>query len=111
MSEPPKMQWHAGQGQFFFSPKGCYCVDLEDGTHIEVHPDVYDQRFNEYLARLGVKRTTWNEIMRRAEDEWQEYARLMERFAENPRQWLDVQGNGIFVEPGHEKQKRGENRE
>lgn len=111
MGKAQKMQWHAGKGRFFSSPKGCHLVDLEDGTHIEVHPDVYDQRFNEYLERIGAKRTTWYEIMCRAEQEWQEYCRLMERFAENSQQWLDVQGSGVFVEPGNEEQKRGENRD
>lgn len=111
MGEAQKMQWHAGQGRFFFSSKGCYHVNLEDGTHIEVHPDVYDQRFDAYLEHLGVKRTTYYEIMRRAEQEWQEYARLRERFAENAQQWLDAQGSGVFVEPGNGEQKQGKDRE
>ena len=111
MSELQKMQWRAGSGKFIYSLNGHYFMRLENGTHIEVHPDVYDQRFNEYLERLGVKRTSRYEIMQRAEQEWQEYVCLMERFAENSQQWLDVQGSGISVEPGPEERHQGENRE
>ncbi len=111
MSEAPKMQWRAGSGKFFYSLNGCYFVRLEDGTYIEVRPEVYNERFNEYLERLGVKRTSWYEIMQRAEQEWQDYCSLIDNFAANSQQWLDKQGYGVFVEPGKREQKRSENRE
>jgi hypothetical protein len=73
-------------------------VRLEDGTYIEVDPNVYNQRFNAYLAHIGVKRTSWSEIMQQAEKQWQDYCRVMDAFAENYQQWLDDQGSGVFVE-------------
>jgi hypothetical protein len=122
MSWQQKMRWYAGRGKFFYSPAGRYSLRLTNGIYIEVHPDVYKQRFNAYLERLGVKpkswygimqqaetawqkccssassRTTWFEIMQRAENEWQDYCRIMDVFAENYQQWLDDPGGGIFVE-------------
>lgn len=93
-----KMRWHAGRGKFFSRPNGRHSVRLEDGTYIEVDPDVYDQHFNAYLEQIGVKRTSWSEIMQQAERQWQQYCRVMDTFAENYQQWLDYQGSGVFVE-------------
>jgi hypothetical protein len=122
MSWQQKMQWYAGRGRFFYSPAGRYSLHLKNGIYIEVHPDVYKQRFNAYLERLGVKpkswygimqraenewqrccssvgsRATWYEIIQRAENEWQDYCRIMNAFAENYQQWLDDPAGGIFVE-------------
>jgi hypothetical protein len=118
MNERQKLRWYAGRGKFFYSPNGRYSLRLEDGTYIEIHPDTYDQRFNAFLSRLGVKRTSWSEIMQkaergwqegskrtswsvamqRAEQEWNAYCQIMEAFAENIQQWLDDPGNGVFIE-------------
>ena len=105
------MQWNPGSGKFFTSSEGYYFVWLEDGTYIEVHPDVYNQQFHGYLELLGVKRTTRHEIMQRAEQEWRDYSRLMEDFAENSQQWLKTPGRGIFVEPSKGEQIPGEKEE
>lgn len=64
MSRRQKMRWYAGRGRFFSSVNGHHSVRLEDGTYIEVDPNVYNQRFNTYLAHIGVRRTSWSEIMR-----------------------------------------------
>jgi glutamate racemase len=77
---------------------GHYYVRLEDGTEITIHPDVYDQQFYAYLERIGIKRTSCDEIMRKAEEEWQAYCRVMDAFAENVEQWLDTQQCGVFIE-------------
>jgi hypothetical protein len=92
------IQWHVGSGKYFSSQKGCYFVRFEDGTSIEVHPDVYEQRFHAYLDHLGVQPTTWSEIMRRAEQEWQDYCHLRDTFAKNSQQWLDESESGVFIE-------------
>jgi hypothetical protein len=84
-----KMRWYAGCGRHFYSPMGYHYVRLEDGTQIEVHPATYEQQFDAYLERIGVQRTTWSEIMHKAENEWKEYCRVMDAFAENTQQWLD----------------------
>ncbi len=98
-----KMRWYAGCGQHFYSPMGRYHVRLEDGTQIEVHPATYQQQFEAYLERIGVQRTTWFEIMQKAEHEWKEYCRVMDAFAENNQQWLDyrtpdkVRSSRVFI--------------
>ena len=93
----PKMRWHAGRGQHFYHPMGYHSVYLEDGTRIEVHPKTYDEQFHAYLERIGVQRTTWSEIMQKAEKEWKEYCRIMDAFAEDNQQWLDYHGFGVAV--------------
>jgi hypothetical protein len=98
MSRQQKMRWHAGRGKFLYSLHGHYSVRLEDGTSIEVDPDVYNQRFNAYLERIGVKRTSWSAIMQQAEKQWQDYCDVMDTFAENYHLWLDDQQCGVFVE-------------
>ena len=105
------MRWHPGSGKFFYSVAGYYFVRFEDGTSIGVHPDVYSQRFQAYLEHRGAKRTTRYEIMQRAEQEWQDYCRLMEGFAENAQQWLKTPGSGIFVEPSKGEHISGEKEE
>jgi hypothetical protein len=99
-----KMQWYAGRGKFFSSQNGHYSVRLEDGTYIEVDPDLYEQRWRAYLERLGRKRTSWSEIMRAAERRWQQYCQVMDRFAENTVQWFADRGAGVFIDlpPGQE---------
>ena len=92
-----QMKWYAGHGGFSYSLNGHHFARLEDGTEIEVHPDIYDQQFHAYLDRIGVQRTTYHEIMRRAEQEWQAYCRTMDAFAEDIQQWLEYQGRGVFV--------------
>jgi len=82
---------------------GRYYVRLEDGTQIEVHPATYQQQFDVYLERIGVRRTTWSEIMQKAEHERKEYCRVMDAFAENNQQWLDyrtpdkVRSSRVFI--------------
>ncbi len=93
-----KMRWYAGHGSYSYSPMGHHFVRLEDGTEIEVHPDTYEKHFNAYLEQIGVPRTTWSEIMHKAENEWKEYCRVMDAFAENNQQWLDYRGFGVLVE-------------
>ncbi len=96
-----KMSWYAGNSTHFYSPMGHHYARLEDGTEIEVRPDVYDKQFNAYLEHIGVQRTTWSEIMHKAEYEWKEYCRVMDAFAENYQQWLDYRGRGVSVERPH----------
>lgn len=92
------MKWYARRSQHFYSLSGHHYAHLEDGTEITVHPDTYDQQFYAYLERIGVKPTSWYEIMRKAEAEWQVYCRIMEAFAENVEQWLEYQGRGVVIE-------------
>ncbi len=96
-----KMKWYAGRGGFGYSPNGHHFVRLEDGTEIEVHPDTYDQQFHAYLERIGVQRTSYHQIMQKAEAEWQAYCRVMDAFAEDIQQWIEYQGRGVFVTPPH----------
>ncbi len=93
-----KMRWYAGRGSYSFSPMGHHFVRLEDGTQIEVHPDTYEQQFHVYLERIGVKPTTWSEILHKAEHEWKEYCRVTDAFAENHQQWFDYRGFGVFIQ-------------
>ena len=92
-----KMRWYAGRGRFGYSPEGHWVGCMEDGTRIEVHPKLYDEQFDAYLERLGVKRTSWYEIMQKAEQEWQTHSKLMDEFAENLEQWLTLQHQGFSV--------------
>ncbi len=92
-----QMKWYAGRGGYSYSPNGHHFARLEDGTEIEVHPDTYDQQFAAYLERIGVTRTSHYEIMQKAEQEWQEYRRVMDTFAQDTQQWLTYQGRGVFV--------------
>lgn len=102
------MQWSAGRGKFVRGTQGHYFFHFEDGTYVEVAPAVYQQRFHAYLKQIGVRPTSWLQIMRRAEQEWQEYCRLADTFAENHQQWLDRREFGVFVEyPREERQSRG----
>lgn len=71
MSWQQKMRWYAGRGKFFYGLTGRYSLHLKNGIYIEVHPDVYEQRFNAYLERLGAQRKSWYGIMQQAETEWQ----------------------------------------
>ena len=98
MRERSGRQWHVGKGKHVGGLNGYHSIQLEDGTYIEVHPDVYERRFQAYLERLGVQQTSWQAIMRRAEQEWQNYCMLMDNFAQNTQQWLDTPENGIFIE-------------
>jgi hypothetical protein len=93
-----KMRWYAGRGQHFYSPMGHHFARLEDGTQIEVHPTTYDEQFSAYLERIGVQRTSWYEILQRAENEWKEYCRIMDAFAEDLEQWQVYRGRGVFIE-------------
>ncbi|HZU03810.1 MAG TPA: hypothetical protein VFA10_29365 [Ktedonobacteraceae bacterium] len=92
-----KMIWHAGHGRHGYSYWGYHSVYLEDGTRIEVDSKTYDQRFNAYLKHLGVKPTTWSQIMEKADVKWRDYYHLMDTFAENIQQWLTFRGEGVFV--------------
>ncbi len=96
-----KMRWYAGRGSYCDSPKGHHFVRLEDGTQIEVHPDTYDTQFNAYLEQIGAQRTSWSEIMQKAENEWKEYCRVIDAFAENQQQWLDYRGFGVRIQRPH----------
>ena len=96
-----KMKWYAGQCTFPYSPMGHHCVRLEDGTEIEVHPDTYEQQFHAYLERLGVARTSYSQIMQKAEQEWQAYRQVIDAFAEDTQQWLEYQGRGVYVTHPH----------
>ncbi len=91
------LKWYAGRGGFSSSPNGHHFVRVEDGTEIEVHPDTYEQHFHAYLERIGVQRTSYYEIMQKAEQEWQAYCRIMDAFAQDTQQWLDSQGRGVVV--------------
>lgn len=93
-----KMKWYAGRGKFCYSPMGHHFVRLEDGTEIDVHPDVYEARFRTYLERIGVRRTSWHEIAQQAEQEWQAYCLVMDAFAEDVEQWREYQGRGVVIE-------------
>lgn len=103
-----KMEWYAGGGKHFSSPMGHYAARLEDGTRIEVHADLYDAQWNAYLERLGAQRTSWFEIMHRAEQEWNAYCRLMDAFAENLEQWGEYHGAGVFIEQAAVQAQKGE---
>jgi hypothetical protein len=92
-----KMKWYAGRGGFGYSLNGHHCVRLEDGTEIEVHPDTYEQQFHDYLERIGVARTSYSQIMQKAEQEWQAYRQVVDAFAEDTQQWLEYQGRGVFI--------------
>lgn len=92
-----KMAWHAGRGRHCYSYWGYHSVYLEDGTRIEVEANVYDQRFNAYLNNLGIRRTTWSEIMGKADAEWRAYCHLIDAFAEDIQQWFTFRGEGAFV--------------
>jgi hypothetical protein len=92
-----KMIWHAGRGRYGYSSWGYHSVSLEDGTRIEVSAETYDQRWKAYLNGLGMKPTTWSEMMGEAEREWQAYSQLMDAFAENIQQWLMFRSEDVFV--------------
>jgi hypothetical protein len=53
------MQRYAGRGKFLSSLTERYSLHLKNGIYIEAHPDVYEQRFNAYLERLGVNSKSW----------------------------------------------------
>jgi|SRR5579884_3951441 len=126
------MRWYPGGGRHFYDRYGRWSVLMEDGTEIDVLPSVYAKRFAAYLESIGMQRTSWSEIMHKAEDEWQKcrscgsnwtswseamhkaqkewerYCRAMDTFAENYQQWLDDPGPGVFIErPAMKKLKRG----
>ena len=92
-----KMKWSAGRGGFGSSPMGHHFERLEDGSLIEVHPDRYEQQFEAYLERIGVARTSYSQIMQKAEQEWQAYRQVVDAFAEDTQQWLEYQGRGVFI--------------
>ncbi len=93
-----KMRWYAGRGSDCCSSMGHHYVRLEDGTEIEVDSKTYEHQFHAYLEQIGVKPTTWSEIMHQAENEWKEYCRVMDAFAENQQQWLDYRGFGVCIQ-------------
>jgi hypothetical protein len=93
-----KMRWYAGRGQHFYSPLGHHFARLEDGTGIEVRSDVYEKQFQAYLESPGVQHTSWYEIVKKAEEEWQAYCQVMDAFAENLEQWRAYQGYGVYIE-------------
>lgn len=99
-----KMRWYAGRGQHFDSPMGHHYARLEDGTEIEVRSDVYDKQFHTYLERIGVQHTSWYAIMQKAENEWKEYCRVMDTFAENVQQWQEYRGFGVSIEQSNEQE-------
>jgi hypothetical protein len=105
MGERSGMQWHVGRGKLVGGLHGYHSIQLEDGTYIEVHSDVYERHFQAYLEQLGVQRTSWHEIMRRAEQEWQDYCTLMETFAQNTQQWLKEPESGVFIEVSRNGQR------
>ena len=105
------MKWYVGRGGFGYSPNGHHFVRLEDGTEIEVHPDIYDQQFQVYLERIGVARTSYHEIMQKAEQEWQVYRQVMDAFAKDIQQWLEYQGRGVYItRPTHHYLQDGNKR-
>jgi hypothetical protein len=93
-----KMVFSTSNGKHVPSGDGHYFARGEQGQLIEVLPDVYQQQFEAYLSRLGVKPTTYHEIMKRAEQEWQAFAQLMDAFAEDVEQWQTYQEKGVYVE-------------
>ncbi len=93
-----KMVWYAGKGRYTFDDTGHYFTRLEDGTEIEVHPDVYQQRFQDYLLRICVRHTTFAEIMRKAEQEWKAFCAVRDTFDENIEQWREeTQTPGVSI--------------
>ncbi len=108
-----KMIFFATNGKHVPSGSGHYFARGKQGQRIEVLPDVYQQQFEAYLDRLGVKPTTYHEIMNKAEQEWQAFAQLMNAFAEDIEQWQNYHGKGVYVEitPLHGEKKRDEKRD
>jgi hypothetical protein len=96
-----KMAWCASRGKYISSQgQGHYYTRLEDGTVIEVHPDVYQQQFHAYLQHLGVKPTTFTEIIARAEQEWNTFCQVMNAFDEDVDQWRErASTQGVMVIP------------
>jgi hypothetical protein len=86
-----KMRWYAGSGTYLATAwgKGHYGTQLEDGTVIEVHPDVYSQRFESYLQHRGIEPTTYHEIFTRAEHEWNAFCQVRAAFDEDLEQWRE----------------------
>ncbi len=106
-TEMANMRWYAGRGRHYDSPMGHHFIRLEDGTEIEVHPDTYEQQFHAYLERIGVQRTSWDAILHQAENEWKEYCRVRDAFAENYQQWLDYRGFGVRIQRPHVREQTG----
>jgi hypothetical protein len=93
-----KMVFSASNGKHVPSGGGHYFARGEQGQLIEVLPEVYQQQFEAYLKRLGVKPTTYNEILNKAEQEWHAFAQLRDTFAEDLEQWQTYHGKGVYVE-------------
>lgn len=106
-----KMRWYAGRGKHYYSPMGHHFVRLEDGTEIDVHSDVYEAQFQAYLERIGIRRTSWYEIMERArqqaEQEWRAYCQIMDAFDEDVEQWRDYHGRGVVIEQANVPEPTG----
>ncbi len=125
------MRWYAGRGGHFYDWYGRWSGRMEDGTEIEVMPSVYAEQFTACLERIGmrrtswfeimskadnewqecccsgIKRTTWSEIMRKADNEWEAYCRVMDAFAADHQQWLNYRGFGVFIErPAGAKERK-----
>ncbi|MBA2393385.1 MAG: hypothetical protein H0V70_11660 [Ktedonobacteraceae bacterium] len=96
--EMGKMGFSASNGKHVPADGGHYCARGERGQRIEVLPEVYQRHFEAYLNRLGVKPTTYYEIMTKAEQEWHAFAQLMDDFAQDTEQWQHYRGKDVFVE-------------
>jgi hypothetical protein len=99
-----KMRWYAGSGQYIATAWGTghYGTQLEDGTVIEVHPDVYQQHFESYLRHRGIEPTTYHEIFTRAEHEWNAFCKVRAAFDEDREQWREhdhLQGVIVVASP------------
>jgi hypothetical protein len=125
------LTWYPGGSTCCSGSKGHYSVLLEDGTRIEVNPDVYARHLNTYLERQGIHPTSWNELMSWARAEWQqacsdgiggqtwaqirdqvearwqEYCQVLDAFAEDYQRWLHAPSAGVFIErPEVQEHKR-----
>lgn len=83
----------------------CWLAKTEELV-VTVSEKAYDEHLTTYLESLGMARKTWTEIMRPAEEEWQRYCEVINRFHTNLDYWLNCHERGIQVYPRTDAEKR-----
>ena len=68
-----------------------------DGVTIFVSEQTYEQHLKRYLAEQGMEWKTWTQIMRAAEDEWQQQYEVVDRFQKNLNYWLESGDREVWI--------------
>jgi hypothetical protein len=106
-----KMLWETGNAASETSHRGHCSARLGDGTELGVDGDVYVQKREDSLRRVGANSTVSSQIEAAAQHTWKTLCALLDTFDQNVGQWLEEtrEERDIYQTPRSENRLPGVN--